>query len=152
MKKILIIITIFILASLAIAIAAKNFAFKTTTIGPNVIIGEKLVKVEIADTAIKQMQGLSDRKSLKNDEGMLFIFQNKQIRSFWMKNMNFPLDIIWIDDGKIVKIDKDCPPKGDVPDITYSSLIPVNYVLEMNAGFSESNNVNIGDKIIINIK
>src|SRR3989344_8005153 len=63
--------------------------------------GEKIV-VEVADTVAKQIQGLSGRASMKNNEGMLFVFKEEAIQSFWMKDMQFSLDILWIDENKII--------------------------------------------------
>lgn len=68
-----------------------------------------------------------------------------------MRLMHFPLDIIWITDGKIVKIDKNLPPEGTEPKEHYSSGQPVNYVLELNAGFTLDNMIQIGDKVQISI-
>ena len=67
-------------------------------------IKDKIIKVEIAKTDEEKKQGLSDRKDLCDNCGMLFIFENKAVRSFWMNRMNFQLDIIWVADGIIEKI------------------------------------------------
>lgn len=117
---------------------------------PFVKINNTIIPVEIVDTKPKQIQGLSDRKELEKNSGMLFIFQSKEIRRFWMKNMHFPLDIIWINDNKIVNISKDLPPKGETPDNTYSSETEVNYVLEVNAGFCNDKGIEIGNDIEFN--
>src|SRR3989338_5042145 len=60
------------------------------------------IKAELADTPEKRALGLSGRETLGNDEGMLFVFDEPNTRQFWMKNMNFALDIIWIDENKKV--------------------------------------------------
>lgn len=112
---------------------------------PHVIINNKIIQIEIADEQPEQIQGLSDRESLDKNSGMLFIFNDKQIRSFWMKNMHFPLDIIWIQDNKIVNISKNLPPEGEMPENHYSSKYPVNYVLEVNAGLVDEYEIKIGD-------
>lgn len=115
---------------------------------PVVKINNITIPVEISDTPAKQVQGLSDRAELDSESGMLFIFPDKRIRQFWMKNMHFPIDIIWINDDKIVNISKNLPPEGELPDKTYSSESDVNYVLEVNAGFCDGNGIKTGDKII----
>lgn len=110
------------------------------------------IKVELADTAEKRKVGLSGRKSLAEGSGMLFSFEGKELTpGFWMKAMLFPLDLIWIKNGKIVKIDQSVPiPKKDEtsPKLYYPP-ISVNYVLEVNAGFSKKNNFKVGDLVKI---
>lgn len=105
------------------------------------------IKVEIADEALEQWQGLSDRKKLNKNNGMLFIFTDKKIRTFVMRRMNFPLDIIFINDDKIINIQKNLKPEGKITINKYSSLEPVNYVLEVNAGFTDKYKIKAGDKI-----
>ncbi len=119
--------------------------------GPHLLIGRNAIKVEIADDFMEQIRGLSYRPSLAPDAGMLFIFKDKQIRRFWMKDMNFPLDIIWINDNKIVKIDENLPPEGSEPQNKYSSEVPVNYVLEVNGGYCAEHKVKPGQEIIFKI-
>ena len=119
-------------------------------VSPNVIINGHVIKIEIADDFDKQTSGLSGRPVLGINEGMLFIFNNKQVRRFWMKNMNFPLDIVWLDTDKVVNIGQNLPPEGESPAHTYSSVAPVNNVLEINAGLAAKYDLKIGDKIIIN--
>jgi hypothetical protein len=115
-------------------------------------VGEKVLSVEIVNTEISREKGLSGRTSLPTDSGMLFVFETKKVSPiFWMKGMLFPLDIIWIADGKIVKIDKNVQaPSANTPDDKlkkFSSNQPVDYVLEVNAGFADNNNVKVGDTI-----
>lgn len=118
-----------------------------------VTINNKKIKIEIADTPELQYQGLSNKKELCDNCGMLFVFSDKQVRTFVMRNMNFPLDIIWIDDnlsaqaGKIVKINKNAIPESSNPVMRYSSDLPVNYVLEVNAGFCDGNEIKVGDSV-----
>lgn len=105
------------------------------------------IDLSIADTPLKQTQGLSYQKNLEKNVGMLFIFPDKRVRNFWMKNMNFSLDIIWIDDNKIVKIDTNLLPEGEQPKNSYSSILPIDHVLEVNAGFCKSNKIYVGDTV-----
>lgn len=114
---------------------------------PQVVINNSVVNIEVVDTPQSRQQGLSGKTKLGADDGMLFVFEDKQPRSFWMKNMNFPIDIIWIDDNKITKIDRNLEPEGEIPTNHYNSDAPVNYVLEVNANFSKINNINIGDTV-----
>jgi len=104
---------------------------------PYVLINNKKINIEIADSNIKHQLGLSGRKELSKDSGMLFIFPKDSYPLFWMKDMNFPLDLIWISDEKIVWINKNVPlPPANTRDENlkiYQSPKPVNYVLEINA-------------------
>lgn len=112
------------------------------------------VPAEEAVSASERKTGLSNRTSLPSDSGMLFVLGNvKSIPSFWMKDMRFPIDILWIKDGKILKIDKNVPvpPDGaDDKDLSlYHPSSPVQYVLEVNAGFSDLNGFKVGDSVQI---
>ena len=105
-------------------------------------------EVEVADTALKRMKGLSGRKSLKENKGMLFIFKRPSKQSFWMAGMNFPLDIIWISGNEIVDISKNIqPPKnGGLPAVV-SPLIKIDKVLEISAGSVDKFDIKTGDKL-----
>lgn len=144
MKKLIYILTV-------AAIAILFYTVKTNQISDldytKVIINDKIVNVEIADTAEKHYQGLSNRKNLCDNCGMLFIFPDKKERAFVMRDMNFPLDIIWISNDKIVKIDKNLLPEGSNPKMLYSSGQPVNYVLEMNSGYAGKHGFKTGDMV-----
>src|SRR3989344_8940875 len=63
---------------------------------PKIKIGQKTIFIEIADTQEKQKKGLSGRDNLPEDSGMLFVFKEEGHHQFWMKDMNFSIDIIWI--------------------------------------------------------
>ena len=112
---------------------------------PSVIIKDHVIEVEIADEFNEWSQGLSNREFMEENKGMLFVFPGKQIRRFWMKDMNFPLDIVWLDDNKIIKIDQNAQPEGNSPTRRYSSPMPINYVLEVNAGWCNQNNIKVGN-------
>lgn len=150
MRKIFYLIAILIIVGTIYLESKNNTKTGQSYEFPNVEINGSFVKIEVADTIQKQIQGLSDKEKLEKDEGMFFVFDDKQVRSFWMKKMNFPLDIIWIEDNKIVNISKNLAPEGESPVNKYSSIQRVNHVLEVNAGFSDSKNLKIGDMIKIN--
>ena len=87
----------------------------------------------VADTDALRQHGLSDRESLSDDMGMIFMFPESRTQAFWMKDMHFPLDIIWIDANKrVVGIADDLSP--DTYPEAFVSPVPVMYVLEVNAG------------------
>jgi hypothetical protein len=113
-------------------------------------IGGREIRVEIADTPDKREKGLGGVTSLGENEGMLFVSDQKDTSPiFWMKGMLIPLDIIWINDGKVVKIDKNIPnPDPNTPESElkrYSPTSVVDYVLEVNAGFSDKFGLKVGD-------
>lgn len=117
-------------------------------------INDKSFAIEIADSPEALQKGLSDRKSLPKDQGLLFIFDNKAYHTFWMKNMQFPIDIIFIEDNKIISIQKNAqPPKNINEELSlYKPTKPINKVLEINAGLSEKFDFKSGDMIEIKIE
>ena len=77
-------------------------------------INDKIITAEVVESIADQARGLSNRESLGEDEGMLFVYNKKNRPTFWMKDMLFPIDIIWIADDKIVDISENLPvPDGD---------------------------------------
>lgn len=114
-------------------------------------IDETLINAEIADDPAKRSKGLGGRESLASQSGMLFIFDRKDLFSFWMKNMKFPIDILWVRDGEIVDIDEEVPPPtpgtNDKDLKIYQPNQAVNMVLEVNSGFAKHQNIKVGDKI-----
>jgi len=101
---------------------------------------------EVADTPELRELGLSYRDRLEENTGMVFIFDTPTATSFWMKDMNFSIDIVWIRaDGAIVDITENLAPET-YPD-TFRPKAPVQYVLEVNAGWAKEHNVSIGDKV-----
>ena len=104
-------------------------------------IDDVVLEVQIADTDPRRTRGLMFQKQLPLDKGMLFVFDDANYRSIWMLNMQFPLDILWIDDnGKVVFIEKNIPPcKTALETVTCPSYDggskDTKYVLEVTAGF-----------------
>jgi uncharacterized membrane protein (UPF0127 family) len=114
-------------------------------------IGKNTIDVEVAITSMAQFKGLSWRKSLEEKGGMLFVFSSPNFYAFWMKDMIFPLDIIWIAGDQIVDISKNLPPARSDFMPTYTPAEPANYVLEVNAGWADRYGIKIGDKVEIKI-
>lgn len=112
-----------------------------------IIIKDQPLLVEIADTPQKRKRGLSYRKSLNKDEGMLFVFEEPGIYGFSMKGMRFGLDFIWIKDQRIVAITSNVEPEQDQALKIYYPPQPIDMVLEVNAGWAEENRIEIGDEI-----
>ena len=106
------------------------------------------IDAEIADTRSSRELGLSGRTSLPKDTGMLFIFDTPGRYGFWMKDMLFPLDMVWINkDGVVVKIEENAKPE-DYP-VTYINDPEASYVLEINAHTAESYGLFLGTKVTI---
>lgn len=106
--------------------------------------------VELADTMEKQTTGLSGRDSLTPMTGLYFTFSQAEERTFWMKNMKFPIDIIWIKGDEIVRVDYDALPEGNDPQNFYMSKEAVDRVLEINNGEAMKYNIKAGDKVKFN--
>jgi len=114
-------------------------------------IKENIINVEVAMKPLAKFKGLSWRKSLGENKGMLFVYGTPNYYTFWMKDMMFPLDIIWIDNNQIIDITKNIPPARRDYAPTYAPALPVNYVLEVNAGYADKHGIKIGDKVEIEI-
>ncbi len=104
------------------------------------------IEIEIVATEFSRTRGLMFRKEMQDNRGMLFIFPSEMERSFWMKNTYIPLDIIFTDiDGRIIHIAKNTKTLSE-------DLIPCpepsKYVVEVNAGFTDINDVKVGDIIV----
>lgn len=120
----------------------------------DVWVGDTYVSAEVADTFQKRTQGLSGRTRLKNGEGMLFVFPQREQQVFWMKGMYIPIDIVWIDGKTIVDIAPEVPPPP-TPDTPpqelkrYVPRAPATAVLEVPAGFAMAHQWKIGDPVVL---
>ncbi|MCX5711509.1 MAG: DUF192 domain-containing protein [Candidatus Omnitrophica bacterium] len=107
---------------------------------------KKCLWVETAETEGEHNQGLMLRESMPDSQGMLFLFDRPGQYPIWMKNMLFPIDIIWLDQAKkVVEISSNIQPCQD----SCENIIPgskVMFILETNAGFTEKYGINLGDK------
>ena len=123
----------------------RNMASQTVLLA----IGTISIVTEIADTPQERTTGLSGRTELTDGTGMLFVFNKKDYYSFWMKDMKFPIDIIFIDDSTVVDLfENTLPPQNINSELSvYKPKSPGNYVLEVNGGTASKNNLKIGDKI-----
>jgi uncharacterized membrane protein (UPF0127 family) len=114
-------------------------------------IAGKTINATVADTEEKRKKGLSGISALSEDEGMIFVFPESGYYSFWMKDMLFPIDIIWIDENKeVVYIKKNALPES-FPD-SFSSLDAedektAKYVLEVFSGFADKFSLSVGDAV-----
>jgi len=120
--------------------------------------GEKFVKVtlpnkvsikaELAVTPEERQLGLMYREGINAGQGMLFIFKEEALYSFWMANMKISIDIIWLNrEKRIVHIHRRVPPSISPPHPSYSPKIPAMYVLELKAGSADKNRLKLYDKL-----
>ena len=126
-----------------------NIADSSTEINHAKYIAVKNFKIPVylADTEEKRTKGLGGLPSIPNHYGMFFVFDNSDYLSIWMKDVFFPIDIVWIDENlSIVHIKKDISPHT-FPSI-FTAPVKARYVLEMNAGMSEFYHLKTGEKII----
>lgn len=125
-------------------IATSLFGAQLTTI---YVEGAPL-SVSIADEPAEHKQGLSGLEELNEFEGKLFIFDQPDYYGMWMKDMNFAIDIFWIDnDLRIIHIEENVTP-DTYPD-SFASDAPARFVLETNAFFARDNNLQVGDVVRI---
>lgn len=114
-----------------------------------ITIGIQNLAVEVMTKPKEWEKGLSGRDSLETDTGMLFQFPRDHVPIFWMKDMKFPIDMIWIKDNVIVEIIEDVPVPKDSNLPTYSPKVPVNTVLEVPAGYAKSHGWGPGIEMIV---
>lgn len=107
--------------------------------------------VEVAVSFNEQAKGLSYRQVLPENRGMLFLFPKKATYPFWMKEMNFGLDMLWLDGDKIVDITKKANPSKEAEPPLIRPRTKVDKVLEINAGLCDKFNIAIGDTIAIDL-
>lgn len=109
-------------------------------------IGNQTFNLEVARTEAQQEKGLMKRDSMEADHGMIFVFGEQVVRSFWMKNTRFPLDILFLDSGgKIVSIHQ----MRAYDETNTSSDLPAQYAIELNKGAAAASGVKVGDVLQI---
>lgn len=118
--------------------------------GTQLAVGDAVVQAEIADDDSERARGLGGRDRLASDAGMYFVLTDSSPR-IWMKGMRFPLDLVWINGGRVVQVTPRVPdeppgtPESELP--IYSPARPANRLLEVNAGWAERNGVRRGDPV-----
>lgn len=129
----------------------RNEELATPLDSATVVINDKIITVELANTPEERIQGLMNRESLCESCGMLFIFQQEGTHGFWMKNTSIPLDLIFVDKhGTIVDI-LAAEPCKEMSCPTYSSPKRSLYVLEVNRGMSAQYSFAVGQNVILNL-
>jgi len=152
MKKIIILFIILVF----IAVFGIIFqSFRRNSIpflkSPKATIDNHSFNLTVAKTLKETQIGLSEKKSLDQNSGMFFVFEGPAFYSFWMKNMKFPIDIIFIKGDKIVTIYENVNPPKTINESlsTYKPEEPADKVLEINAGLSKKYNIKKGNTVKI---
>jgi uncharacterized membrane protein (UPF0127 family) len=135
-------VVLFVIALPGHIFGEKSLPTTTITLPPDVKI-----EAELAYTDETRMRGLMFRESLAADSGMLFIFAEVDVHSFWMKNTLIPLDLIWLNEKKeVVYFTTAQPCKGDPCD-SYIPMQKSKYVLEINGGLAKKHNLKAGTRL-----
>ena len=147
LKTVLTSLVLVVLATSGCAKANINDPMLRDSIVVKTKAGEEFTfNVEIALTPGQQQHGLMDRTYLDKSAGMMFLFPDEEMRSFWMRNTLIPLDMLFIShDGTIHHIHSNATPQNDTP---ITSIKPAMAVLEINGGLSDKLDIQPGDKVI----
>ena len=138
----------FLIIVLILSFTSMYYWFKP--LKPTVLINGTKFTVELAITPTEITQGLSGRESLAPHSGMMFLMNHKEQYSFWMKDMHFPLDFLWIDGNRIVDIATHIPAKINGSVSVVKPRVAVDKILELNAGEVDKAGIKIGDTVLFN--
>ncbi len=140
-----------ILAVVLIALIAFLFWRSDLSQRGNIIkIGNSHIVVEIARTDAEQERGLGGRSALGAYNGMLFVFDPQTIPGFWMKDMSFPIDIVWISENRVIGVVENADPQIGAPESELKIYTPpssVDSVIELHAGAFKASNAKVGDEV-----
>jgi uncharacterized membrane protein (UPF0127 family) len=136
-----------VVAALALAGCGSSSSPPATRTA-EVRVGDGTVRAELAGDQASRERGLAGRERIAEDRGMLFVYPDRAERSYWMKGMRFPIDIVWIDRNRVTGVERNVPvSKRGVP--LYRSDRPVDRVLEVGAGWAARNAIRAGDPVVI---
>lgn len=132
---------------------AADVHFATT----DITVGGVALHVEVAESLAQHARGLMFRQTLRDDEGMLFVYRKDKPRRFWMKNTYIPLSIgLFNNKGELIEIRNMAPdtmvPKGKTFHYPIAHTAPARYVLEVNKGWFERHGVRLKSRLIIDKK
>lgn len=151
MNKTFIVVSILAVIVILLAIAAIYLKpFSLGIVKKNLTVGSQTFEVGIADNAVTRTKGLSGRPSLAEKEGLYFIFSSSGNNGFWMKDMNFPIDIVWINGGKVIGFSENLQPEPNKSIFSLPVYYPpgtVDRVLEIKAGAVAKYGLQAGDAV-----
>ncbi len=145
-QKLLIVLGIILLVTLGIKLWQLRW--------PSAVIelkGQEL-KVLVAEISHHQRKGLGGRESLEEYDGMVFLFSYSDKHTMVMRNMEFPIDIVWLEKGVVVDIAPNIQAEPSVPEANLTKYYPrksANLVIELPTGWVEKNDLRIGDKMVV---
>lgn len=146
----LIIVAVFVIVLLVVGRKGTKIDNLASTITKQAIVninGNNLV-ASVADTPLEREKGLSGQHIIDDKSGMYFVFEESDTHTFWMKDMKFRIDILWINElNEIVHIEENVGP--DSYPAVFTPPVPAKYVLEVNAGWVKRNGVSEGDTIMV---
>lgn len=146
MKKAIPILLLIVLASIFVlkSISHSDAYTKLNSIGlKQAQLADATFNLFIADTDIERSNGLSGIKNMDQNEGVAFIFEKTGQKVFWMKDMLFPLDFVYIHKDRVVEVKENVLPSS-YPN-TIVNQMPANIIIELNAGQVKQKNVKVGD-------
>jgi len=120
----------------------------STSATKRMIINNHKFYAMVVSTPEAREKGLSGKDKLGRNQAMFFVFEKPEIVSIWMKDMKFPIDIIWIDENLHVIYIKEKATPESFPEI-FNPPSEAMYVLEVNAGFVEKNKIEVGDRVVL---
>ena len=138
----IVVAALLLVGALAGALAWEHRGYTLATLHA----GSQMYTLRVANTPPAQQKGLGGLYSLPKNQGMLFTFSGPDVRCFWMKDMRFPLDVIWLDAGKqVVHVERNVAP-ATFPD-EFCPNTPAQYVIELNAGEAARANIQPGETL-----
>ena len=152
MKSRYVLVAILCVLALAFVVSFAIVRTSSQSTTDTIKIGDTMYTAEYATTPYEQAQGLSGRSSMPERHALVFPYSQPTTPSFWMKDMLFAIDIVWVRDGVVVAIDTHVQPEPGVPlsDLQiYSPDTSIDTVIEIRAGEVEQNNIQVGDRVII---
>lgn len=141
---ILLVITILLIAFAAISIffAVKERSDNATKIH----LGNKVFSYEVADNDFLRAKGLGGRSYIPEDQAMLFVFDNTDTHCFWMKDMKFSIDILWLNESKdVIHVEKNVSPSSYPK--SYCPMVNAWYVVEVRSGIADKLGLSTGSKV-----
>lgn len=129
------------------ALVRYQVNFYTTEI----MLDNRPLYVDVVQSAKERQQGLSGREGLEDDQGMLFVLDERATSGIWMLDMKFVIDVIWLNDQKrIISIEQNISP--DTYPQTFQPEGEAKYIIEVDAGYVSRNNIQIGDRASFNVQ
>lgn len=139
-RLVFVVVAVCILAGIILVGSRRSPAIRTLR------LDRQSYRLEVADNDKVRAKGLGGRHSMPKDRGMLFVFDQPERSCFWMKDMQFAIDIIWTDkDGKVLHIVPSLPPDSYPQD--YCTPEPAKYVIELVSGQAAAHKIQVGEKL-----